>query len=75
MVIVGVWRDAATAADGPSVDQDVVHDGEPHTLSIAGDHFRRPFVEDQTMLTIVLPGGITGKDCAAFEVSNRTRVH
>src|ERR1043166_1884393 len=47
MVIVGVWRDAAPTADEPSVDQDVVHDGESHTLSIAGDHAIRPFVEDQ----------------------------
>ncbi len=47
ITVVRVWRDAATTADEPSVDQDVVHDGEPHTLSIAGDHAIRPFVEDQ----------------------------
>src|SRR5207245_1043607 len=46
-VIVGVWCDAATTGDEAAVDVDVVHDGDPHTLSIAGDHAIRPFVEDQ----------------------------
>src|SRR5437867_12229639 len=47
MVIVGVWRDAASTDDEATVDVDVIHDGQSDTAGIIRNRRRvRSFVED-----------------------------